>query len=77
MKEWYDELYGWKRQKNSRTNETRRKIAIPNFDKMVENYFKTVYSKEGCFNFLFVEYEFYDKDYKIYNIDMGCYVSRP
>lgn len=53
------------------------KIAIPNFDKMVENYFKTVYSKEGCFNFLFVEYEFYDKDYKIYNIDMGCYVSRP
>lgn len=53
------------------------KVKISNFNEMVENYFKVKYGKEGRFSFLYVDYEFYDKDYKIYSYDVGGYVSRP
>ena len=53
------------------------KVKISNFNEMVKKYFKYKYNKEGYFEFLYVEYEFYDKDYKIYNLDIGDYVSRP
>lgn len=53
------------------------KIKISNFNEMVKKYFKSKYNKEGDFEFLYVEYEFYDKDYKTYNLDINDYVSRP
>lgn len=53
------------------------KIKITNFDEIVKKFFKSEYDKNGYFEFLYVEYEFYDKDYQIYNMDIGDYVSRP
>ncbi|MBR3210242.1 MAG: hypothetical protein IKF82_08300 [Bacilli bacterium] len=53
------------------------KIKISNFNKMIEKYFESKYNKRGYFEFLYVEYEFYDENYKIYNLDIGDYVSRP
>ncbi len=53
------------------------KIKISNFAEMVKKYFKSKFNKDGYFSFLFVEYEFYDKNHKIYNINIGDYVSRP
>lgn len=53
------------------------KVEIINFNEMVKKYFKSKYNKEGNFEFLYVVYEFYDKDYKVYNLDIGDYVSRP
>lgn len=53
------------------------KVKVSNFDEMVKKYFKSKYNKIGEFEFLYVEYEFYDKDYKVYNLDIGEYVSRP
>lgn len=53
------------------------KIKISNFDEIVKKFFKSNYDKEGYFQFLYVEYEFYDKDYQIYNSDIDDYVSRP
>ena len=53
------------------------KIKIKNFDEIVKKFFKSEYNKEGYFEFLYVEYEYYDKDYQIYNLDINDYVSRP
>ena len=53
------------------------KVKISNFNEMVKKYFKSKFNKEGYFEFLYVEYEIYDKDYKIFNLDIGDYVSRP
>lgn len=53
------------------------KIKIPNFNEIVKKFFKSNYDKEGYFEFLYVEYEFYDKDYQIYNLDIGDFVPRP
>ena len=53
------------------------KVIVSNFNEMVKKYFKSKYKKEGNFEFLYVEYEFYDKDHKVYNLDIGDYVSRP
>ena len=53
------------------------KVKISNFNEMVKKYFKSKYNKDGDFEFLYVEYEFYDKDYKIFNLDTRDYVSRP
>lgn len=53
------------------------KIKVSNFNKMVENYFKSKYNIDGCFEFLYVQYEYFDKFYQIYNLDTGQYVSRP
>ena len=53
------------------------KVIVPNFEEMVKNHFKSKYNKEGYFAFLYVEYEFYDKDYKIFNLNIGDYVSKP
>ena len=52
-------------------------VILPNFKEMVKDYYKSKYDKDGRFEFLKVEYEFFDKDYKIYNLDIGDYVSRP
>lgn len=53
------------------------KVRVPGFHEMVKKYFKSKYAKEGSFEFLYVKYEFYDKDYKIYNLELGEYVPRP
>ena len=37
------------------------KVKISNFNKMVEDYFKSKYNIDGSFEFLYVEYEFFDK----------------
>ena len=53
------------------------KVQISNFNEMVKNYYKSKYDKVGDFEFLYVQYEFYDKDFKIFNLDIGDYVSKP
>ena len=53
------------------------KVKISNFNKMVENYFKSKYNIDGFFEFLYVEYEFFDKNHQVYSLDTGQYVSRP
>lgn len=53
------------------------KVKISNFNKMVENYFKSKYNIDGCFKFLYVQYEYFDKNHQTYNLDTGQYVSRP
>ena len=51
------------------------KVKISNFDEMVQNYFKSKYNLEGYFSFVSVVYTFYDKNYKVYRLDTGTYVS--
>lgn len=53
------------------------KVKISNFNKMVENYFKSKYNIDGTFEFLYVEYEFFDENHQVYSLDTGQYVSRP
>ncbi len=53
------------------------KVKISNFNKMVEDYFKSKYNIDGSFEFLYVEYEFFDKNHQVYSLDTGQYVSRP
>lgn len=53
------------------------KVKVPNFEEIVKNHFKSKYNKEGYFVFLSVEYVIYDKDYKVYNLDIKDYVSSP
>lgn len=53
------------------------KIKISNFNDMVKNYFKNKYNVNGYFEFLYVEYKFFDENHQVYNLDIGQYVSRP
>lgn len=53
------------------------KILVEGFAKMVEEYFKNKYGKIGNFEFLYTNYEYYDEDYQVYNVDIGDYVVRP
>lgn len=53
------------------------KIKVSHFDDMVSNYFKSKYNITGYFEFLYVEYEYFDENHQVYNLDIGQYVSRP
>lgn len=53
------------------------KVKVSNFNEMVKDYFKNKYNVDGCFNFLYVKYEYFDEDYQIFNLNTGQYVSRP
>ena len=53
------------------------KIKISNFNEMVKNHFKSKYNVDGYFEFLYVEYEYFDKNHQIYSLDLGQYVSGP
>ena len=53
------------------------KVLVPNFNEIVENYYKSKYNKEGYFAFLHVNYRFYDDNYKVFNLDTNSYVNAP
>ena len=53
------------------------KVKVPNFRKMVKDYFKEEYNKDGSFDFISAEYTFYDPDHKVFSLEEGKYVSRP
>lgn len=53
------------------------KVKVSDFSSMVKKYFKNNYNIDGRFAFLYVNYEFFDENHKIFNLDLGRYVSRP
>ncbi len=57
--------------------EAEGKVKVSNFREMVKTYYRDKYNKKGDFEFVTVNYEFYDKDYKVFNLDKGQYIHRP
>ena len=53
------------------------KVKVNGFDKMVEKYGNEKYGKKGWFDFVQVNYEFYDKNHKVYNVDQQKMIHRP